>query len=104
MTEWLEGIEGYRMTLRNSHQEDGIWLMTIHASKGLEFEQIYLIDTVDGIMPYKKALDQGKLEEERRLFYVALTRAKSRIDILVPKKRNSHEVGISRFVSEMKKH
>ncbi len=104
VTEWLEGIEGYRMTLRNSHQEDGIWLMTIHASKGLEFEQIYLIDTVDGIMPYKKALDQGKLEEERRLFYVALTRAKSRIDILVPKKRNSHEVGISRFVSEMKKH
>ena len=103
VSEWKDGIEGYRKTLQNPHQEDGICLMTVHASKGLEFEQIYLIDLVDGIMPYKKALDQGKIEEERRLFYVALTRAKSRIDILVPKKRNSHEVGISRFITEMKK-
>ena len=103
VSDWKDGIEGYRKTLQNPHQEDGIWLMTIHASKGLEFEQVYLIDTVDGIMPYKKAMDQGKIEEERRLFYVALTRAKSRIDILVPKKRNSHEVGISRFITEMKK-
>ena len=77
--------------------------MTIHGSKGLEFEQIYLIDAVEGIIPYKKSVDQGKIEEERRLFYVALTRAKIQVDIFVPKKRNSHNVGISRFVTEMKK-
>lgn len=100
---WYDGIKGYRDKLEHHPiQENGIQLMTIHASKGLEFEQVYLIDVVEGIIPYKKAVSQGKIEEERRLFYVALTRAKYQIDLFVPKKRNSHQVEISDFISELK--
>ena len=75
--------------------------MTMHGSKGLEFKEVYLIDIVEGIVPYKKALSHGMEEEERRIFYVAMTRAQEKLEILSTKKRNSQLVGISRFVNEL---
>ena len=60
-----------------SSSGDGVNLLTIHASKGLEFESVYIIDLMDGRFPnFKLMAKTGSLEEERRLFYVATTRAK----------------------------
>jgi len=57
---------------------EGVNLLTVHASKGLEFEEVYLVDLADGRFPNRKLMNKnGGLEEERRLFYVAVTRAKS---------------------------
>lgn len=57
-------------------KQEGVMLSTMHSSKGLEWKNVFLIDCVDGICPYEKAKDESALEEERRLFYVAMTRAK----------------------------
>ena len=59
---------------------EGVNLLTVHASKGLEFSEVYLVDLMDGRFPnIKLANKSGSLEEERRLFYVAVTRAKERL-------------------------
>ena len=59
---------------------DGVNLLSIHASKGLEFSQVYIIDLMDGRFPNRKLMSKGgSLEEERRLFYVAVTRAKDKL-------------------------
>ena len=59
---------------------EGVNLLTVHASKGLEFEEVYIVDLMDGRFPNRKLMERtGSLEEERRLFYVAVTRAKSRL-------------------------
>jgi len=56
---------------------DGVNLLSVHASKGLEFKEVYVIDLMDGRFPNRKLMSKGgSLEEERRLFYVAVTRAK----------------------------
>jgi DNA helicase-2/ATP-dependent DNA helicase PcrA len=58
-------------------QGEGVQLLSIHASKGLEFQEVYIIDLMDGRFPNRKLMARGgSLEEERRLFYVAVTRAK----------------------------
>ncbi|MDE6958742.1 ATP-dependent helicase [Helicobacter apodemus] len=59
---------------------EGVNLLSIHASKGLEFAEVYIIDLMEGRFPNKKLMTQGgSLEEERRLFYVAVTRAKENL-------------------------
>ena len=59
---------------------EGVNLLTVHASKGLEFTEVYVVDLMDGRFPNHKLMNQGgELEEERRLFYVAVTRAKDRL-------------------------
>lgn len=73
----------------------GIKIMSYHASKGLEFESVILPDLLEGIVPHKKAHKQCDLEEERRMFYVALTRAKSKL-LFATIKENS-----SRFYREL---
>ncbi len=61
-------------------QGEGVHLLSIHASKGLEYEEVYVIDLMDGRFPNRKLMSRGgSLEEERRLFYVAVTRAKDRL-------------------------
>jgi DNA helicase-2/ATP-dependent DNA helicase PcrA len=56
---------------------DGVNLLSVHASKGLEFKEVYVIDLMDGRFPNRKLMSKGgSIEEERRLFYVAVTRAK----------------------------
>lgn len=59
---------------------EGVNLLSIHASKGLEFSEVYIVDLMEGRFPNKKLMSQsGSLEEERRLFYVAVTRAKENL-------------------------
>jgi DNA helicase-2/ATP-dependent DNA helicase PcrA len=59
----------------NSTKEDLVQLLTFHSAKGLEFRACFLIGLEDHILPHEKSLKEGGLEEERRLFYVAITRA-----------------------------
>ena len=59
---------------------DGVNLLTVHASKGLEFKDVYILDLMDGRFPNRKLANKGgSIDEERRLFYVAVTRAKDRL-------------------------
>ncbi len=70
------------LTLGSSEMSegDGVNLLSVHASKGLEFSQVYVIDLMDGRFPNRKLMSKGgSLEEERRLFYVATTRAKDKL-------------------------
>ncbi|BBG65679.1 ATP-dependent DNA helicase UvrD/PcrA/Rep, epsilon proteobacterial type 1 [Hydrogenimonas sp.] len=65
---------------RELSEGEGVNLLTVHASKGLEFDEVYVIDLMDGRFPNRKLAGQGgSIEEERRLFYVAVTRAKNRL-------------------------
>ena len=76
-------------------------LATLHSAKGLEFTIVYIIDVNENIMPYKKAVLEADIEEERRMFYVGMTRAKDRLFLSAIKKLNNHEIEISRFIREM---
>ena len=58
-------------------QKSGVTLTTMHSSKGLEYEVVFVMDINEGVTPHKKAVKEADLEEERRLFYVAVTRAKT---------------------------
>lgn len=84
--EWKEEIEEYRKRtdIKQTVQEDkkGVSLLTMHGSKGLEYKNVYLEGIREGQVPNKKAVLAGQIEEERRLFYVAMTRAKEQLEIL----------------------
>ena len=75
--------------------------MTLHAAKGLEFHTVFLIGANEGQMPYKKARTEAEVEEERRLFYVGMTRAQELLKICYVKTKNGKEVSPSRFVDEL---
>jgi len=83
-------------------------LCTIHASKGLEYDTVFLIDVDDGIFPSKRSTEQSTkgdihgLEEERRLFYVGMSRAKTSLEILGTKFRGGKYVKPSQFIDEVK--
>ena len=64
---------------------DAVTLATLHSAKGLEFERVYLIDVNEGMTPYKKAVLEPDIEEERRLFYVGMTRAKEKLTLCAVK-------------------
>jgi len=66
-------------------EADTVWLTTIHQAKGLEFPVVFLIGAADGLLPLKRAIEEGDVEEERRLFYVASTRAKDELMVLYPR-------------------
>ena len=77
--------------------------MTMHGAKGLEFDTVFVIGANEKIMPYKKAETVDEIEEERRLFYVAMTRAKKRLVISYTKEKNGKKMEASRFVGEVLK-
>ena len=105
--EWFEYVEKYKeemehMRSRQQEVKDGVQLTTMHSSKGLEYEQVFILDAAEGITPYKKAVLDEDLEEERRMFYVAMTRAKKELTICYARKRASHELAPSRFLQELR--
>lgn len=83
---------------RNS---DGVAMMTYHSAKGLEFAHVFLIDVNDGVTPYSKAAAPEELEEERRMFYVAFTRAKEFVYISWVKKRFGKPAEPSGYLGEL---
>ena len=103
--EWFAHIEEYRQELKRLAQEkrrnqNAVTFATLHSAKGLEFTKVYLIDVNEGVMPYKKAVLKQDVEEERRLFYVGMTRAKESLTICSVKKMRGKEVELSRFIKE----
>lgn len=106
MEEWFDHVEEYTEVLRKKEREKekegkGLRLMTLHGSKGLEFHTVFLIGANEGNMPHKRAKTEQETEEERRLFYVGMTRAKEMLRICYVKTKNGKEVSPSRFVEEL---
>ena len=106
MEEWVVHVEEYTEALKKKEQQkeqnqEGVRLMTLHASKGLEFHTVFLIEANEGRIPYQKAEKEQNVEEERRLFYVGMTRAKDVLKITYVKIKNGKEISPSRFVEEL---
>lgn len=103
--EWFAYIDEYGTKLRESYaamdKQNAVILTTMHSSKGLEYPVVYIIDANEEITPHKKAVFVPEIEEERRMFYVAMTRAKRRLNIYYAKKRYNKEIEVSRFVKEI---
>jgi len=105
-SEWFKHIEDYNLELKEQVLSmgkitDAVNLCTMHSSKGLEYKVVYIIDANEGIMPYNKAVLDSEIEEERRMFYVAMTRAKEHLNIFYTKERYNKKQEVSRFVSEI---
>lgn len=86
MEAWAEYREEYAEKLREQARKretrvDCVSLMTMHSAKGLEFPIVYILDANESITPYQKAVLDADIEEERRMFYVAMTRAKERLHV-----------------------
>ncbi|WP_073026506.1 ATP-dependent helicase [Lutispora thermophila] len=96
-------LESVDYKYNENRNTNAVSLMTMHKAKGLEFEQVFISGAVDGVVPYIKGDDisLSELEDERRLFYVAMTRAKRVLYIFVPKNRFSKKVYPSRFIREI---
>ncbi|MBP3577627.1 MAG: ATP-dependent helicase [Lachnospiraceae bacterium] len=105
--EWFHYMEDYRRELehqkelREKRNVEGVMLATMHSSKGLEYEVVILPDVNEGITPYKRAVSEDELEEERRMYYVAMTRAKQFLHVFSVIRLHGKEMELSRFVGEM---
>lgn len=86
-------------------ESGGVVLTTMHSSKGLEFSSVYVVGLNEGLLPYMSSPDEeisdARLEEERRLLYVAITRAKDSLTISSPAKRFGKKIGKSIFLKEL---
>ncbi len=95
------------MLSRNEEEEelDQVQLMTLHASKGLEFPFVYMVGMEEGILPHQVSIDEDNVEEERRLAYVGITRAQQELTFILAKERNQYGELIkpapSRFLLEL---
>ena len=86
-------------------ESDQVQLMTLHASKGLEFPHVFLIGMEEGILPHQTSIDENNVEEERRLAYVGITRAQQTLTFSLCKERRQYgeviKPEISRFLLEL---
>lgn len=106
MDAWQEHMREYgeqlrqQLTNRDSQNTDCVSLMTMHSSKGLEFPIVYILDANEGVTPHHKAVLEADLEEERRMFYVAMTRARDRLHVYYARERYGRPQERSRFIDE----
>ena len=112
MDEWFVHMREYGEELQEQYQksrqaklaeeeEDAVVLLTMHGAKGLEYDCVFLPDANEGITPHNKAVLQSDMEEERRMFYVAMTRARDHLHISYTRERLHKEMDPSRFVEEV---
>lgn len=107
---WLEQIENYDTVMQEIQQRerrqkqadtDAVSMVTMHASKGLEWKVVVLPDVNEGVIPHKKAVTDSELEEERRMFYVAMTRAREYLFIFYVQEKEAGNLLPSRFLDEI---
>lgn len=105
--DWFEGIEQYRaefeehMKMNSKENRKGIVVTTMHSAKGLEFDVVFILEANEGLSPYKKATKPEEIEEERRMFYVAMTRARNHLHIYEVRDYYNKELEPSRFLQEL---
>ncbi|MGL5994805.1 MAG: 3'-5' exonuclease, partial [Aeromonas sobria] len=84
---------------------DQVQLMTLHASKGLEFPYVYMVGMEEGLLPHQTSIDEDNVEEERRLAYVGITRAQTELTFTLCKERRQFGESVrpepSRFLLEL---
>lgn len=103
---WYEHLDAYRERLmeqrgKKERDPDAITLATLHSAKGLEFQEVFLVDVNEGTIPHRKASMEADLEEERRLFYVGMTRAKDQLHIFYVRERYGKRVEPSEFLEPL---
>lgn len=107
MEAWFAYLDEYARELaaqkkrERSDRREGVQLMTMHGAKGLEFDTVFILGGNEGVIPSKKARLDEEIEEERRMFYVAMTRAKKKLIICYTKTKNGKDLDPSRFVEEL---
>ena len=103
--EWFDSMDAYKEKLKEQsekvRQQEGIVVSTLHSAKGLEFERVYILDVNEGCMPYQKAILDPEIEEERRMFYVGMTRAKKELHLYAVEERFGKKMEPSRFLVEL---
>ena len=103
--EWFAHIREYTESLKEqakkqSAEKKGVVISTLHSIKGLEFDKVFIMDVNEGSIPYHKAVSESDIEEERRLFYVGMTRAREELQLLLVKERHEKRLEPSRFLRE----
>lgn len=106
--DWFAYITSYGEELQKQIEagrkmdHTGVTLTTMHSAKGLEYEVVFIMDMNEGVTPHKKAVKETDLEEERRLMYVALTRAKTYLFLYSVEEMYQKEVKPSRYIQEIR--
>lgn len=101
MEEFAERIAYLRTRLAKPgprKDQPAVTLSTFHSAKGLEFDRVYLIDLVEGVFPSEDDADPGRMEEAVRLFYVGMTRARERLELMAYRSRGKKKLTESRFM------
>lgn len=113
LSEFLENValveQEYHSDKQDGEKKNAITMMTLHAAKGLEFPIVFMIGMEEGLFPHSRSLmDKGELEEERRLCYVGMTRAKEKLYLTYARRRlffgQRTTNTVSRFVLELPEH
>ena len=102
---WRKFVEGCNEVFARQEQtepEDGVVLITMHSAKGLEYKNVILPDLNEGNVPPSKSKTKAETEEERRIFYVAMTRAKERLFLFYLESTKENRLMKSRFLSQIK--
>ncbi|MDU2288827.1 ATP-dependent helicase [Clostridium disporicum] len=100
ITEFLSHVQNVKEEIEKSKVvQDGVILSTIHGVKGMEFKNVFIINCVEETIPHKSSIEEN-LEEERRLFYVAITRAIKNLYVFSPKTIRGKFGDVSRFILE----
>jgi len=107
IADWYQHIVDYSKSLKEQKEEGEkdtkgkVYVSSLHGSKGLEFEEVFIVDVNEKIMPHERANSEDDLEEERRIFYVGMTRAKEKLDLYSVKERFGKKMEPSRFLREI---
>ena len=105
LLELAQSVALLSMLDKNEGEQDAVQLATLHAAKGLEFRHVFLVGVEEGLLPHRDSLDPAKLEEERRLMYVGITRAQASLTVTWCERRKQGRDWMprepSRFIVEM---
>lgn len=98
LNEWISYID--TLQVKEGENVQGVNVITMHSAKGLEFEAVFIPDANQGLIPSARAIRQQEIEEERRLFYVAMTRTKRYLHIYGMRQNLGNKLEMSQFVGE----